>query len=507
MQIKVDRELKVPIYLQIRNQIAAMVLDGSLAAGQTLPPERTLARSLGINRSTVVNAYSELKADGLVDSRVGKGTVVLSHLSGDAKKEKYSDPPAWSQFLSHTAERSNESLLRDILELANRKDIISFAAGISGMETDPVEALIGIEQEIISQPYRFSLNHTPAEGMPRLRDSISELMHSRGVAADPEEILVLSGSQQGIDIVARAFLDPGDVVFVEEPTFFSALQIFRAAGARIIGIPVDARGMRIDLLEQALMRYRPKFIYTVPTFQNPSGTTMDLERRRRLLELAYRRNTFVLEDDPYGDLRFEGNRVPLLKELDENGYVIYLSSFSKLLFPGVRIGWIAAPKSMIVQFTKVKQMTDLHADSLSQWIIHRFLHSGALDAHMKRIISEYRIKRDIMIDALLNNPVREMEWNKPQGGFYLWCRLPDDIPYATLMVKAAEKGVAYVSGTAFYQGGKGGNYIRLNYTYPSREDITKGIGRLKGAIRETLAAGERSAGQKDAKYGMYDVLR
>ncbi|SMC90040.1 PLP-dependent aminotransferase family protein [Papillibacter cinnamivorans] len=507
MQIKVDRDLKVPVYLQIRNQIASMILDGTLRAGQPLPPERTLAQSLGINRSTVVNAYSELKADGLVDSRVGKGTVVLSHLTGEQDKEKYSDPPAWSQFLSHTAERSNESLLRDILELANRRDIISFAAGISGMETDPVEALRGIEEEIVSPACRFALNHTPAEGMPCLRESISELMCARGVEAGPEEILVLSGSQQGIDIAARAFLDPGDVVFVEEPTFFSALQIFRAAGARIIGIPVDARGMRVDLLEQALTRYRPKFIFTVPTFQNPSGTTMDLERRKRLLELAYRRNTFILEDDPYSDLRFEGSRVPLLKELDKNGYVIYLSSFSKLLFPGVRIGWINAPKPMVVQFTKVKQMTDLHADSLSQWIIHRYLRSGGLDAHLSRIIAEYRIKRDIMIDELITDPVREMEWNKPQGGFYLWCRLPDDIPYATLMVKAAERGVAYVSGTAFFQGGKGGNYMRLNFTYPSREEIREGIRRLKAAIRETLQAGERNRTQRERKFGEFEVLR
>ena len=486
MQIKIDRNSRTPMYIQIRNQIRAMIFDGRLRPGSLLPPERKLAESLGVNRSTVLTAYRELKADGLVDSHVGRGTMVLSAMSEVSESYGEFDPPLYNQFFSQLSERANDPLLRDLLVVANRKDIISFSAGISAIETDPVEALKGIEEEIVSQPNHEALKHTPTEGFWSLREAIADLMHKRGIGVTPDEILVLSGSQQGIDIAARVFIDPGDVVIVEEPSFFSALQIFSAVGARIIGVPVDDQGMRVDVLEQLLQRYRPKLIYTMPTYQNPSGVSMSLERRRRLLELAYRRKALVIEDDPYSEISFEGARKPYLKELDTYGYVIYLSTFSKILFPGIRIGWMAAPKPIIHQFTMIRQLQDLHANSISQWIVERFLRSGRYEAHVQRIREEYRIRRDIMLDALLEDPVPGLEWIKPTGGYYLWCKLPEGTPNMSLMVNAADRGVSYVPGTAFYLGGKGGQYMRLNYTYPSREDIPKGIERLKEAITATL---------------------
>lgn len=492
IRLKRHRENKTPIYIQIRNQIRAMIFSGQLPAGYILPPERKLADSLGINRSTVLNAYRELKADGLVDSHVGKGTVVLSHLSEVTNEFRSIEPPVWRQYFSQAAERSSEPLLRDLMEMANREDIISFSAGISSLDMDPVEALEGIEADLLKQPGHLALKHTPTEGLLSLRENIALLVQKRGIECTPEEILVLSGSQQGIDLAARVFIDPGDVVIVEEPSFFSAMQIFQAAGARIISIPIDGDGIRPDLLEQAIQRYRPKFVYTMPTYQNPSGISMSLDRRKNLMELAVRKKFLILEDDPYGDLRFEGNRLPTLKELDTQGYVIYLSTFSKILFPGIRIGWLVAPRPVVNQFTMAKQMSDLHANSISQWIVDRFLYSGKLDVHVKKICDEYRLKRDIMIEALLDKPVEGLEWNKPLGGFYLWCRLPDGIPHTALIVKAAEKGVAYVPGAAFYLGGRGENYIRLNYTYPSKENIRLGISRLKESIQETLASAAKA---------------
>ncbi|MCX8129066.1 MAG: PLP-dependent aminotransferase family protein [Clostridia bacterium] len=487
MNIKIDRDSKIPVYIQIRDQIRSMILDNSLTAGCILPPERKLADSMGINRSTVLNAYRELKADGLVDSHVGKGTIVLSHLSQVSNEYGVYEPPVWRQFFSQMAERSGGPLLRELLEAANRDDVISFAAGISSYETDPVEALRGIEAELSEQPGHFALKHTPTEGFSGLRESIAGLMQKKGIGCTAEEVLVLSGSQQGIDLAARVFIDPGDVVIVEEPSFFCALQIFQAVGARVIGIPVDYNGMRVDLLEQALQRYRPKFIYTMPTYQNPSGVSMSLERRKALIELAYRKKTLILEDDPYGELRFEGGRIPTLKELDKYGYIIYLSTFSKILFPGIRIGWMVAPKPVISQFSMVKQMSDLHANSISQWLVDRFIRSGLLEPHLKKICCEYREKRDIMIDALLEYPQEELVWNKPLGGFYLWCRLPEEIPHSSLLAKAAENGVVYVPGTTFYIGARGGNYIRLNYTYPDKDSIRPGIQRLCKSITETLS--------------------
>lgn len=486
MHIKIDRNSRTPIYIQIRNQIRAMIFDGRLPPGSLLPPERKLAESLGVNRSTVLTAYRELKADGLADPHVGRGTVVLSVMSEVSESHNEFDPPLYSQFFSQISERANDPLLRDLLVMANRADVISFSAGISAFETDPVEALHGIEEEIINQPNHEALKHTPTEGFWSLREAIADLMQKRGISVSPDEILVLSGSQQGIDIAARVFIDPGDVVIVEEPSFFSALQIFSAAGARIIGVPVDDQGMRVDVLEQLLQRYRPKLIYTMPTYQNPSGVSMALERRRRLLELAFRRKVLIMEDDPYSEIRFEGARKPCLKELDPYGYVIYLSTFSKILFPGIRIGWVAAPRLIIHQFAMIKQLQDLHANSISQWIVERFLRSGRYEDHVRRISEEYRVKRDIMLDALLDRPIPGMEWIKPAGGYYLWCKLPEGTPNMSLLVNAAERGVSYVPGTAFYLGGKGGQYMRLNFTYPSREDIPAGIERLKEAITAAL---------------------
>ncbi|MDP4091915.1 MAG: PLP-dependent aminotransferase family protein [Bacillota bacterium] len=492
MHILLNRESEVPVYIQIRNQIRAMIFEGKLAAGSILPPERKLADSLGVNRSTVLNAYKELKADGLVDSHVGKGTVVLAHLNKVCESQDAYQYPVWRQYFNQNAERSNDPLLRDILEITNRDDIISFAAGISGVETDPIDALSGMEEELFVQKGHYALKHTPTEGFTSLRENISVLMGKRGIECSPEEVLVLSGSQQGIDLAARVFIDPGDVVIVEEPSFFSALQIFQSAGARIISIPVDENGMCIEVLEQILQRYRPKFIYTIPTYQNPSGISMSLERRKNLIELAYRKKVLILEDDPYGQLRFEGNRLPTLKELDKYGYVIYFSTFSKIFFPGIRIGWMTAPIPVINQFTMIKQLTDLHANSISQWMVDRFLSSGKLEAHINKICNEYRAKRDLMIEALLNDPVEGLQWNKPLGGFYLWCRLPDGVPNSILLGKAADKGVAYVPGSSFCLAGRGENYIRLNYTYPDAEKIEQGIIRLKEAINESIASGGRS---------------
>ncbi len=485
MQIKLDRTSKTPVYLQIKNQIRGMIYNGILTPGTQLPPERKLAQSLGINRSTVLTAYRELKADGLVDSHVGRGTVVLPVLSQVSEKYDSMEIPAFHQFFSLAAERTNDPLLNDLLRMANQQNTISFSAGISSLDTDPVECLEGIEKELREQPDHYALKHVPTGGLPSLRESITQLMRERGTGVKPEEIMVLSGSQQGIFLTAQAFLDLGDVVIVEEPSFFSALHVFQAAGARIIGVPVDEDGMKVDVLEQLLRRHHPKLIYTMPTYQNPSGVSMSLERRRRLLELAYREKILILEDDPYGELRYEGPRLPTLFELDSYGYVIYLSTFSKILFPGIRIGWMAAHQQIIHQMIMLKQINDLHANSISQWIVDRFLRKGGYHEHIQRLCKDYGEKRDLMAESLMAHPVEGLEWTKPLGGFYFWCRLPDNLPHMSLLVNAQENGVSYVPGTAFYTGGRGGSFIRLNFTYPSKEKIPLGVKRLTQAIEAT----------------------
>lgn len=481
MKLELDRKSSISLYLQIRNCIRGMILDGTLKAGDPLPPERKLAQALGVNRSTVQNAYRELEADGFVDSHVGRGTTVaLSHPGAEGEAHIPVGIP-WKQYISESMSRSKQTLVRDLLEIANRKDIISFAAGVAVPGMDSLDALRRIQRQVIKEKGHAVLQHTPTEGLYSLRESISFLMKERNAPVSPEEIIVLSGSQQGIDLLARMFIDPGDTVIVEEPTFFCAVQIFRSLGARVLGVPIDRDGMRVDILEKLLERHKPKFIYTMPLFQNPSGTVLSMERRRQLLRLAYQYQLPIIEDDAYGELRYEGEALPPLKGMDAYGYVIYLSTFSKILFPGFRIGWMAAPSPVVQQAMMLKQMADLHSSSLAQWVMDCFLREGFIGPHLERINAENRYRRDVMLEALEKWALPGITWGRPQGGLYVWCELPEQIKSSELMTRATENGVAFVPGSVFYPEGDDGNHIRLNFTFPTPDRIGEGIKRLMDA--------------------------
>ncbi|MCX7711336.1 MAG: PLP-dependent aminotransferase family protein [Clostridia bacterium] len=498
MIINIDRNSSSPIYLQITSQIREMILSGTLPEGYKLPPERKLAEVLEVNRSTVLNAYRELKADGFIGAHIGQGTVVLPVVKNNIQSnDHFQEPLQWRQLFSQNASRMREPLLRDLMELASRDDVISFAAGIADPNLYPLEEIDIIQQELIRGSNKAAFLHNPTEGYYPLRESISQMMRARGVFASPEEILVTSGAQQGLDVIARAFLDPGDIVIVEEPAFFCALQIFRASGARLIGVPMDDAGMRADILESLLTRYKPKLIYTLPTFQNPSGAVMDLERRRQLLDLAWRYQIPILEDDPYGELRYEGNKIPSLKAMDHHGCVLYLSTFSKIMFPGLRIGWLTASKPVIRQLGMVKQMEDLHAGSLAQCIYDEFLRKGLLEQHIKKVNKEYLLRRNAMISAMERFAPDNVSWNKPLGGFYIWCTVPETMIKSRLLMKAAEKKVAFVPGDAFYIDEQVQNQIRLNFSYHPPELIHEGVRRLMEAIEETLLEEKRGSSSKN----------
>jgi DNA-binding transcriptional MocR family regulator len=495
MELTIDRDSRTPFYMQIYAQIRGQILSGALIPGYRLPPERKLAERLLVNRTTVLGAYRELKAEGLIEARVGNGTVVCAVPDtspdgrGDAAKE-----PAWNQIFSRYSGRFDSGLLGELLELANRTDVISFATGIASPESGPREALEGIEREIASGKDDQALLHTPTQGLASMREAVRGLMQRRGLTCQTDEIMMLSGSQQGIDLAARVLVDPGDLVVVEEPTYFPAITVFKTAGARVIGVPVDDGGMRIDVLEQLLSRYRPKLIYTVPTFQNPTGTELRPERRKRLVELAYRHHVLLLEDDAYGDLCYEGNLLPTLKSFDSDGYVIYLSTFSKNIYSGLRLGWIIAHKRIIKEFSAVKQLMDLHPNSLSQWIVERFIRTGNLEAHVKKICGEYQRKRDLMADALSRHAPQGMTWNLPRGGYYIWCGLPEGVSANRLIAKAAEYKVAFVPGSPFYVSGEPEDHIRLNFTFAPISEIDEGIRRLCAAIGELM--NEKHSGRK-----------
>jgi DNA-binding transcriptional MocR family regulator len=302
-------------------------------------------------------------------------------------------------------------------------------------------------------------------------------------------VLVVSGSQQGLDLVARIFIDPGDAIVVEEPTYVGALQSFRVAGARIIGIPVDENGMRTDILASVLERERPKLIYTLPTYQNPSGVVMSLDRRRHLLELASRWQVPILEDDPYSELRYEGEPVPSLKALDENDLVLYQSTFSKVLFPGLRIGYLVVPPVVLRQLVLAKQGADLHASSFSQYLLERFVREGHFTTHIEKAKTTYRRRRDRMAEGLRGDPSIGLDFTLPKGGFYIWCRLPAGVEQSALLANAAARGVVFLPGRACYPTEPTENCLRLNFTHASEEEIEVGVERLLEAMREAKVWG------------------
>ncbi|HEU5367370.1 MAG TPA: PLP-dependent aminotransferase family protein, partial [Ktedonobacterales bacterium] len=486
-----------PLYAQIRERLALLIRRGDLSAGTRLPPERELAEMLHVNRTTVVRAYSDLAAAGLVHAHVGRGTVVQAaseparspakvsfagrnaasvpaafswatylreaNIGGPAEMGSASQPIA---LINRPEISQGDTLLADVVALAARADVISLAAGTPDPAFYPVDEFCAVLTAQLRAEGGHLLQHCPIEGLGSLRASLafwlnrrwqelsqaSGLAASQGIALEPEHLMVLSGSQQGLWLVARALLAPGDTVLVETPTYLGALRVFAAAGLRIIAVACDGEGMEPEALRSALERYRPRLIYCLPTFQNPSGTTMSLARRQTLLELAQRSQTPILEDDPYGELFYVDEPPPPLAALDQSGSALYLGTCSKMLFPGVRLGWIAAPRPVIAQLGLLRQYIDLHANTPAQVALDGFLREGVLDAHLARVRACYREKRDLLSDALETAAHGLLRWQKPDGGYYLWCALEGDLQARDLQEEAARLGVAFVPGDAFYLG-------------------------------------------------------
>jgi DNA-binding transcriptional MocR family regulator len=463
--------------------IEGLIRSGALPAGFLLPPERRLAESLGVNRSTVLSAYRELKARGLVDAHVGRGTAVLK---APAPLPASAAVP-WRQLFRERVARAHDPIISDLLALTERSDVISFSIGLPAPELLPLETVGELTSELLREVGPPLLLHSPTEGHSPFREVLAQWVAGRGIRARAADVLVVSGSQQGLDLITRIFIDPGDSVVVEEPTYIGALQSFRVAGAKIIGIPVDEEGMRTDILASVLERERPKLIYTLPTYQNPSGAVMSLERRRHLLELASRWHLPVLEDDPYSELRYEGDPLPSLKALDQNDCVLYQSTFSKTLFPGLRVGYLVVPPVVLRQLVLAKQGADLHANSFSQYLIERFVHDGHFSAHIERMRVAYRRRRDRMVAALRRDSSLALDFAIPTGGYYIWCRLPEGVEQPALLANAAARGVVFLPGRACFPTEPPEGYFRLNFSHATEASIDIGIERLLEAVREATA--------------------
>jgi 2-aminoadipate transaminase len=382
------------------------------------------------------------------------------------------------------------SAMRDLMALTERDDVISLAGGLPDTSTFPADSYASLMSTVAASSCARALQYGPTEGLTLVKRCIAEVMGAEGMDVDEDELLVTSGGQQVIDLVCKTLVDPGDVVVCEAPTYPGAVPTFTSYQANVVQITMDRDGMRTDELESTLddlerAGHRPKFIYTVPNFHNPAGVTLSLERRHELVRIASERELLVLEDNPYGLLRYEGEPLPTLRSLDDE-FIIYASTFSKILSPGVRLGWTAAPAPVLAKMNLGKQASDLCSSSISQYFVSAYFDSGPWEDYVRSLIDIYRRRRDVLLDALAEHFPREAEWTHPEGGLFIWATLPDYIDTTDLLARALQDHVAFVPGRAAYVDGRGGSSMRLNFSGVGVDDIREGIRRLGEIVREQV---------------------
>lgn len=391
--------------------------------------------------------------------------------------------------ISEKMQALKPSAIREIFKALTDPTIISLAAGNPSPESFPVEDLARISSEIFSDSSTSALQYSVTEGYPPLREDVKARLASRfGIGRDFDMTIITSGGQQGIELLCKTMCDEGDTVIVEEPSFIGALNAFRSNGAKLVGIPMEDDGIDIGKLEDAMKNNpRAKILYLIPTFQNPSGTCMSLEKRKKVYDLAKKYNIIILEDNPYGELRFAGEEIPTIKSFDEDGYVVYSGSYSKVLSAGMRIGFICGPEAIVQKMVVAKQVEDVHTNIFFQMLCHRYIAECDMDKHVADIRKLYKLKCDLMLSELDKKMPKCVRYTRPEGGLFLWCTLPDNISQPDFVKAAMAKKVAVVPGQTFNSDPNSPSQsFRLNYSAPSDEQIVEGIDRLAETVKSML---------------------
>jgi 2-aminoadipate transaminase len=468
-----------PLYNHLVELLEGAISRGELPSGSKVPPERELARRLRISRTTVVSAYRELESRGLLRGYVGRGTFVC------AAPEPSGTPFAWRGKIASAALRTNDSTLRDTIRNSSDARLLSLAAGEPAIDCFPTAAFQQAIDHVLKKDARAVWRHGPTEGQPTLRAAIAERFE-----VPEESVLVLAGAQQGLDLLARCLLDPGDAVILDRPGYLGAIQSFRAAGAKLIGW--DVLRADVDELEDLMLRYRPKLIYTNPTFQNPTGVTLSIRARREVLKLAERYRVPIVEDATYRELYFHEPPPPPLREIDNQNLVIHLNSFSKVMAPGLRLGWLSAAPSIIDQIAIIKQRLDPHTQNLVQFAMARLIREGRFDDHLARLRSEHARRCAAMLASIQKHmPSMTLRFTRPSGGLYLWCRLLPGVNSRTLLERALAGGVAFVPGYAFYSDTAGDSELRICFSSVLPSTIDEAVHRLGRALAESSSMERR----------------
>jgi len=398
----------------------------------------------------------------------------------------------WQQKFSERSLTMKASAIRELLKLVDSPDIISLAGGMPDPKLFPKETIAEISRDVFLNHGGKALQYGATEGIPSLRETLVEEGKSEGIKdLKLENLIVTTASQQGLDLVAKIFINPNDTIIVEAPSYVGGLQAFNAFQADFITIPMDDEGIKTDILEEKIKETQSKgtnikFIYTIPNFQNPAGVTLSLERRKEILRISHEYGIPIIEDDPYGEIRFEGEKLPSLVEMDDIGNVIALRTFSKILAPGLRLGWIIADKTVIQKLVLAKQASDLCSPSSTQYIAEEFIKRGYLKNYLNLVRRTYKEKKDAMLKALEKYFPKETSWTKPEGGMFVWVTVPEYIDTDELFKEAVKEKVAYVVGSAFYPNGEDKHHIRLNFTLPTKEEIDEGVKRLSKIIKAKI---------------------
>ena len=481
LSVPLDRDGEEPIYRQLIRHIRLQIESGVLAAGARLPASRDLARQLNISRISVVNAYAELRAQGYLSAHAGRGTFVAGDGNGSHHNGGSGHGAAPAAETPSTPDRS----IREMMRLGRKPGVISFSKGSLPMEFFPVQHLRDAINAVLDRDGPNALGYEPGEGFAPLRAAVRDYVSALGIRCSADQVLITGGAQQALDLAIQGLCSEGETVVTENPTYLGMIDIARARRVQLHGIGMDKDGMRLDELENYIIDNKPRLIYVMPSFHNPTGGVMPLHRRRQLLNLANDYNIPVLEDGVYHEFRFEGEHIPPLKALDDTGIVIHVSAFTKMMLPGMRIGYLITDSRHYERLVRVKEAADISTPGLNQRAIHLMLERGVLSQQLERNNRELHRRRDVALAAARRYLPPGSTWDEPQGGMYLWVLLPRSGPNAAeLFVTAVQMGVAYAIGSVFYTNGCGSHRLRLNYGTNRPADIEEGMRRLGRAWRE-----------------------
>ena len=498
--ISLDPNWHEPLYIQIRDQIREQIEAGTLRAGDRLEPSRELARNLGVHRTTVGNAYADLEAQGLIRGDVGRGTYVLASPPKELHEPAARDPEFYWESLFVKGQQV-DSLPR-LLASAQEPGVISFAVTHGPLDPDLAEIVRRVTNSVLRREGARLLQYGSSEGYAPLRTYLQELLRRDGIAAETDEILITNGCQQSLDLLRRVLVEPGDVVACENPAYTGLSSVFNSPLVRLAGIPVGATGMDLDRLVSVLDRHRVKLILTSPNFQNPTGRTLPLDARKKLLEIATHFQVPVIEDDIYGALRFQGPPLPPLKSLDRTGLVVHLNSFSKVGFPGLRVGWVVGSRPLVERLRLAKQQADLHTNMLGQAVLEDLGKRGLLEKIMRKARAVYSQKLGALRAAAEQSFPEGVDCFYPEGGMSVWVTLPAGLDSMDLLAKARERGVIFAPSRYFYFQEPQDNALRLCFSALDRDEIGKGIQILGGVLREEISKGAAIKKTNGAVLGM-----